>query len=151
MKQLLFSILSLTLLTYNAAAELLMPSCCFSKTGSVTPGCVNPQEYTCSTSGGTKSIINCDRCALGYTLKQTSLSTLCGTAKYSTCEMAALTPGCAKGKYPNTSGICVACPNGGTTSTRGGLAITDCYLPSGNTYSETAGKYEFTSNCYYSN
>ena len=45
---------------------------------------------------------------------------------------------------------CATCPTGGT-SVAGATAITQCYVPTSTTMTDTAGTYHFSSNCYYSN
>ncbi|MDE6477961.1 MAG: hypothetical protein K2L94_01795 [Alphaproteobacteria bacterium] len=55
---------------------------------------------------------------------------------------------CLDGQYPS-SGVCVDCPDGGTTS-GGAASITDCYQPSGTSFSDTAGSGTYTRDCYYS-
>lgn len=58
---------------------------------------------------------------------------------------------CAKGTYLNAlKTLCLDCPNGGTTALRGSTAITDCYLPSGTTVTDSTGTYTVQGDCYYS-
>lgn len=55
---------------------------------------------------------------------------------------------CAKGYYKNGS-TCSQCPPSGTTTGTGATAITDCYLPSGTTFSESTGSGTYTADCKY--
>lgn len=75
---------------------------------------------------------------------------------YGTCEL------CAAGYYqPNSTGTdnsCVACPkfenvSGKTSGSNysGYDSITDCYIASGSSFSDSTGNYTFASNCYYKN
>ncbi|MCM1294590.1 MAG: hypothetical protein NC311_03445 [Muribaculaceae bacterium] len=58
---------------------------------------------------------------------------------------------CAKGTYLNAlKTLCLDCPNGGTTVVRGSISITDCYLPSGTTVTDSTGTYTVQGDCYYS-
>ncbi|MBO8407247.1 MAG: hypothetical protein IAC77_02165 [Proteobacteria bacterium] len=45
---------------------------------------------------------------------------------------------------------CTKCPGSGT-SAAGSTSITDCYMPSGSTGSDSSGTFIYTSTCYYSN
>lgn len=75
----------------------------------------------------------------------------------STCD-AARKYRCAKGYWGSstngTSG-CNRCPSSGgvygTTAAAGSTSITSCYIPSGSSFSETAGRGTYTGNCYYKN
>lgn len=68
---------------------------------------------------------------------------------------------CASGYYqPNSTGnnSCVACPKLENVSAKtsgsnysGYDSITDCYIPSGSSFSDSTGNYSFASNCYYKN
>ena len=64
---------------------------------------------------------------------------------------------CADGYYGSSSnGIsgCTKCPVaiGGSTSVAGSnTSITDCYIPSGTSFSDSTGSGTYTSNCNYSN
>lgn len=67
---------------------------------------------------------------------------------------------CAKGAYGTNpkaapySG-CTQCPNDENntpgTSAAGSQSITDCYIPSGTTYSDNTGTWQYTSPCHYTN
>ena len=64
---------------------------------------------------------------------------------------------CAAGYYgssTNGSTGCTKCPSSGGVagqSAAGSIAITSCYIPSGNTFSDSTGSGTYTGNCYYSN
>ena len=64
---------------------------------------------------------------------------------------------CAAGYYgtsTNGSTGCTKCPSSGNVagqSAAGSIAITSCYIPSGNTFSDSTGSGTYTGNCYYSN
>ncbi len=64
---------------------------------------------------------------------------------------------CAVGTYKSESGTqtsCATCPPSGgtvgTTQSQGSTDITQCYIPAGASFSDNAGTYEYTNNCYYS-
>ena len=61
---------------------------------------------------------------------------------------------CNKGYYKSGSS-CTRCPASGgtygTTSGTGATSITECYLPSGTSFSDSYGSGTYTSDCYYSN
>ncbi|HNY24995.1 MAG TPA: hypothetical protein PKJ33_00390 [Alphaproteobacteria bacterium] len=68
---------------------------------------------------------------------------------------------CPTDTYKDTisaAGSCTSCPylqdvqghTSGTSYTNHD-SITDCFVLSGTTFSDTSGSYSFTSNCYYSN
>lgn len=46
---------------------------------------------------------------------------------------------------------CYSCPSSGTTAGQGATAVTECYIPSGNTFTDETGSGEFTGDCYYTN
>lgn len=47
------------------------------------------------------------------------------------------------------SGMCLSCPESGTSADKNSGSITSCYLPSGTTGSDATGTYEYTNDCYY--
>ena len=48
-----------------------------------------------------------------------------------------------------STSTCESCPSGGT-STAGATEITQCYVPTTTDFTDAAGTYHFSSNCYYS-
>ncbi len=78
--------------------------------------------------------------------KRTVCSNGCGTDEYR----------CAAGYYgtsTNGSTGCNKCPSSGGVdgqSAAGSTAITSCYIPKNTTLSDSTGKYQYTSDCYYS-
>ncbi len=67
------------------------------------------------------------------------------------CTADAKTYTACKTGYYLSGGTCYSCPSGGTSADQNSGGITDCYLPSGTTGSDSTGSYTYTSNCYYSN
>jgi len=58
---------------------------------------------------------------------------------------------CNAGYYLQTlTDSCLSCPDSGVSADDNTGGITDCYLPSGTTGSDTTGTYEYTNDCYYS-
>ncbi len=59
---------------------------------------------------------------------------------------------CKPGYYLRAIGsftACQACPSSGTSANLNSGGITDCYLPSGTTGSDTTGTFTYTADCYY--
>lgn len=116
------------------------------------------QTYSCYCGADTSSSAYTLKCASGYY----------GTASYSynyghnfsgctKCPANATCAGgngstfvCARGYYKNGN-ICSQCPSSGTTTGVGATLITQCYLPSGTTFSESVGSGTYTANCFYAN
>ena len=125
---------------------------CYTSNGSTTgngTGCV-------SYSKGTTTAIRCDSCNTGYTATESYLEMCDGSTskRYSCVQRPSLVDMCEQNQYKrnNLDGTttCVDCPDGGTTwSPGGGTAITDCYLPAGTAFTDTAGSGTYTSDCYY--
>ena len=46
-------------------------------------------------------------------------------------------------------GACTACPDGGTSSA-GATSVTQCYIPTTTTFTDSIGTYNYSENCYYS-
>lgn len=59
----------------------------------------------------------------------------------------ALSDDCASGYYKMYAS-CLQCPDGGASDV-GATSITDCYLPTGTSGSDSTGRYTYTSNCHY--
>lgn len=66
--------------------------------------------------------------------------------------------GCKKGYYGTPKSVgsgCTQCPSSGgthgTTAAIGATAVTECYIPSGTAFSDSAGSGTYTGNCYYKN
>ncbi|MDE6250058.1 MAG: hypothetical protein K2M34_00275 [Alphaproteobacteria bacterium] len=57
-------------------------------------------------------------------------------------------PGGTEVFYGSTGGM-FSCPGTGSTSKAGKSAITDCYLPSGTSFSDSTGSGVYTADCYY--
>ncbi len=113
-------------------------------------------EYSCNTEGGyygTPSNGPYDQthcttsCPANSTATRNSSSTTIGNYKIvaSSCK-------CNKNYYGGNSG-CTKCPTSGgvagVTASTGATSITSCYIPSGNTGSDSIGNFEYTANCYY--
>lgn len=77
-----------------------------------------------------------------------------GGARAACTETTKTYTSCKSGYYLS-SGKCVRCPSSGgvygTTKDKNTGGITSCYIPSGNSFSDTTGSGVFTGNCYYSN
>ena len=105
-------------------------------TRGVSTECNNDgMTYSCSCSekSGTNVELNSLACDVGYY----------GNPSYSYSE-----------RYGDYFSGCYRCPssNGvyGTTATVGGTSVAECYLPSGNTFSDETGSGTYSNNCYYS-
>ena len=61
---------------------------------------------------------------------------------------------CRQGYYKDGTG-CTRCPSSGgiygTTESTGATSITECYLPSGSTGTDSTGTFTVTDNCYWTN
>jgi len=94
------------------------------------------------------------KCASGYYGTATSATSGCTKCpENATCAGGnGSTFSCAKGYYKDGTS-CARCPSSGgvygTTASTGATSITDCYLPSGTTFSDSTGSGTYTSNCYY--
>lgn len=112
----------------------------------------------CSSGGGEDPCPDCTDCSStswaairpGYE-SRVSASCNCGVCEKNTLYR------CAAGYYgysETVGAVCKACPKLGSVagkSNAGSTLITDCFVPSGTTGSETAGNFIYTANCYYSN
>lgn len=71
------------------------------------------------------------------------------------CEATTKTYTSCKPGYYLSSGTCMRCPSSGgaygTSADRNTGGITECYLPSGTTGSDSSGSFTYTGNCYYTN
>lgn len=102
----------------------------------------------CSTNGSCNTVT-----ASGKT------SIYCNTGYYSSKGLSSYTitgSGAQLNPTNNTSKLgCTLCStatsNDAATSATGANAITKCYVPSGTTGSDTAGSFQYTSDCYYTN
>ncbi len=101
-------------------------------------GCTNG----CSTTAWTAK-------STGYEVRDYCNTTNCTTTKEYRC---------ARGYYgTSTNGTsgCTRCPASGgiygTTPAASSTVITSCYIPSGNTFSDSTGSGTYTGNCYYKN
>ncbi len=95
------------------------------------------QTVTCATSSTGSNMVSCRiqgscKCEQGY---------------YGNPAYNLLSGGC--------TGTCTRCPSSGgvygTTASSGATSITECYIPSGGTFSDDTGSGIYTGNCYYSN
>ncbi len=118
----------------------------------------NGQTFSCKCGADTSSSAYTIKCASGYY----------GTASYSysnghnfsgctKCPANATCAGgngsgfvCAQGYYKDGN-ACSRCPSFGTTAGTGSTTKTQCYLPSGTTFSESVGSGTYTANCPYVN
>lgn len=67
------------------------------------------------------------------------------------CGGSILLPSCeyqCKAGYYGTGTTCTACPSPGTSAV-GATAITECYIPSGTSFSDGTGSGTYKSDCYY--
>lgn len=93
-------------------------------------------------------------CASGYYGTATSASAGCTACPdNATCDGGnGSTFKCDVGYYKNGT-ACTRCPSSGgvygTTAAIGATDITECYLPSGTTFSDTGGSGTYTGNCHY--
>lgn len=71
------------------------------------------------------------------------------TSAWGACtETGTIYTACKPGYYLENN-YCYACPDGGTSADKNTGGITDCYLPAGQAYSDTAGEWSYSENCYY--
>jgi len=117
--------------------------------------CEKPGENACSAIGlndnlysdwKTYNISRHSVSRLKYTIDSSNFN-ICKINNQSSTEY-----GCTAGYYAtanigSSSISCTKCPNGGT-SRIGDISITACYLAPG-TYSDSTGKFEIKSDCYY--
>lgn len=93
-------------------------------------------NVTCATSSTGMNLVHC----------KSTYSCKCEKGYYGS-PLASLAGAC--------SGTCTRCPESGgvygTTASSGATSRTECYIPTGTSLSDTAGTYQFTENCYYSN
>lgn len=84
-----------------------------------------------------------------------TIAALSGTSAYAACTATTKTYTACKPGYYLSSGDCLRCPSSGgvygTSADNNTGGITSCYIPSGNTGSDTTGSFTYTGNCYYSN
>ena len=132
-------------------------NCCGNVCPIVIGGNVN-YDSSCTTA----SICNCrgttETALTGglIEIKTKQKSTKCiGNTAYAEC-LSKTSYKCAVGYYGTpTIGNqkCTRCPSSGgivgTTAASGSTAITDCYLPSGSSDSDSTGSFTYTTNCYY--
>lgn len=52
-------------------------------------------------------------------------------------------------RYGDYFAGCYPCPSSGTTAAPGATSITECYIPSGNTFADDSGSGEYSGDCYY--
>ena len=127
--------------------------CCLLGDASDYPG-KNCTEYICTESSTTTTYLFCESCPDGY-LMSTQTKTVCGTSyTFQSCIKSLVVPTlCLIGQY-NDNGTCKQCPsdaygNAGTTLTSGNNSISDCYIPSGSSFSDSTGSGTYTANCAY--
>ncbi len=91
------------------------------------------------------------KCEAGYYGNPTSIFSQCHECpSNATCPLDNnKTFKCNAGYYASGSS-CVKCPTPGT-SAAGATSVTKCYVPANTEYTDTSGKYSFSSTCYYSN
>lgn len=75
-------------------------------------------------------------------------SSCSGDYPYSDGQTCKAGSNCSAGYYNGPNAVCTKCPGEGTSS-GGKIDISGCYLPVGKELQETAGKYVYTSNCFY--
>ena len=104
--------------------------------------------YTCGCTNGCSTTAWTAK-STGYEARDYCNTTNCTTTKEYRC---------ARGYYgTSTNGTsgCTRCPASGgiygTTAAAGSTVITSCYIPSGNTFSDSTGSGTYTGNCYYKN
>ena len=72
---------------------------------------------------------------------------------FAACEQESRVYNSCKPGYYLDSGDCVRCPSSGgvygTTVDKNTGGITSCYIPSGNSFSDTSGSGVYASDCYY--
>ena len=119
-------------------------------------------KFTNASSGTCQPIPDCSQgCTNCDTTAWTAYSTGYQSRVYATCDCTTCSKRtqyrCAAGYYgtpsTGTSG-CTKCPSSGTsreTCTAGSTSATSCYLPASVSISDAAGKYQFTTNCFYTN
>ena len=109
----------------------------------VSPNCINTcpcaryaTSYRCTcdsgyySTGGGETQCNCNNAC--------PANSTCSSASSFSCNA---------GYYKNGSS-CTKCPDGGT-SDKGATDITQCYIASGASFSDTTGSGTYTSKCYY--
>ncbi len=129
---------------YNTNASACTENCCHAKYGVLggkttysdpdSNGVITVTKYTdtvtCATSASGSNFVSCNRqnshiCAQGYYGSPTLLNKTCT-------------------KCPSSGGIA------GTTAGTGATKITECYIPAGTAFSDSAGAGTYSENCYYS-
>lgn len=79
---------------------------------------------------------------------QGCVATTCKTTTSARCQKGYYGTATLNASNTSCSG-CTPCPASGTTAETGATAITECYIPSGTTSSDTTGAFKYTENCYY--
>lgn len=130
---------------YNVNAAACTENCCDSPGTSTSEPDANhiitittqTETVTCATSSTGTNLVMC----------RTTGSCKCEKGYYGSPAYNLLNGGC--------TGTCTRCPASGgvygTTASSGATSITECYIPTGTSLSDTTGTYQFTGNCYYSN
>lgn len=153
MKQRFYRFLASIVAILPAAAGKAMadnvPFCCTSSivTAGTQIGCNGAvTQYNC---GSGKVYTSCSACQAGYILTPQTGATNCNQQiTYQVCHQS--NPVCSSGQYFNSSTGCVPCPGTGT-SYSGATSITQCFIPSGEVFSDPSGKWRYATNCYYKN
>ncbi len=137
--------------TVHGECSMYDATCCDPCKKEVVP--IDPtisDETTCSGSTIITLDGNCEKvdtkgCKNNACIKKTSLRCVkgyYGTAEYEQLNLTKCT-GCEP--CPTSGGIA------GTTSGPGATAITECYLPSGTSFSDSTGSGIYVGDCYYKN
>lgn len=152
----LFTVLVLYNIMYIQYAPAA-PNCCppcsleIGATNNYDSSCTNSNICNCrstSTTNSTSHVI---------TTTNKFFSTKCiGNTAYASCTSSLPTYSCEQGYYGRpTSSLsgCTRCPSSGgvygTTASSGATDITECYIPSGTSGSDSSGSFTYTGNCYY--
>ncbi|MBQ8293897.1 MAG: hypothetical protein IJX89_00735 [Alphaproteobacteria bacterium] len=132
---------------YNQTESQCTENCCTEGTTVSAPDenhiileTTNTLTVTCATSRLLHNTVVCStkntcKCEQGYY----------GTPSYSF--------GLVIGESGSCSGTCTRCPSSdgvyGTTAAAGATSITECYIPSGTTFSDDTGSGIYTDSCHY--
>lgn len=132
---------------YNQTETQCTENCCTNGTTVSDPDenhiileTTNTLTVTCATSSTGSNFVHCNK---KYTCK-------CEQGYYGTPSHDF---GLEIGDTGSCSGTCTRCPASGgvygTTAAAGATSITECYIPSGTTFSDDTGSGTYTNACYY--
>ncbi len=140
----------------SVTAGILAPAFAFGLNATIDPvtfqccaGCTAGSAMLCKTK-----CPNCPKetCCTGCTATVGLCDTECKLACAGSSDCTAANVYCGAGKYCNTTTkACTDCPTPGTSDGGLGMAlpITKCYIPEGETFSDTKGNGVYSEDCNY--